>query len=348
MLSDDAAEAVVEAPRPAEEGLFGDFEVDEGDGDGERDSSYGGEVESITTSISDSAIDYKFEHGRRYHAFQDGKYHLPNDDEEIVRLELQHLIWRQCLSNRLHLCPTPNPLRTVLDIGCGTGAWAIDFAEVHPATRVIGVDLSPIQPTAVPPNVEFLVDDITAPWIFDQPFDYIHSRAITIGVRDWGALVAEVWRNLAPGGWVEFQEYHAPFVSDDGTIARCAAFERWNGLLLEAAGKAGVRLDAIVGVPGVLAERGFVNVGRAATKWPVGPWAKGQREKRLGEMVLDDVAGGLEGFSMRMFTKVLGWSREEVMELLEQVSLDMRSGKMHAYLPIDFLWAQKPLDATEE
>lgn len=28
MLSDDAAEAVVEAPRPAEEGLFGDFEVD--------------------------------------------------------------------------------------------------------------------------------------------------------------------------------------------------------------------------------------------------------------------------------------------------------------------------------
>ena len=139
----------------------------------------------------------------------------------------------------------------------------------------------------MPPNVEFLVDDITAPWIFDQPFDYIHSRAITIGVRDWGALVAEVWRNLAPGGWVEFQEYHAPFVSDDGTIARGAAFERWNGLLLEAAGKAGVRLDAIVGVPGVLAERGFVNVGRAATKWPVGPWAKGQREKRLGEMVLD-------------------------------------------------------------
>ncbi len=37
---------------------------------------------------------------------------------------------------------------------------------------------------------------------------------------------------------------------------------------------------------------------------------------------------------MRMFTKVLGWSREEVLELLEQVSLDMRSGKMHAYLPM--------------
>ena len=30
--------------------------------------------------------DYKFEHGRRYHAYQDGKYALPNDDEEITRL----------------------------------------------------------------------------------------------------------------------------------------------------------------------------------------------------------------------------------------------------------------------
>jgi hypothetical protein len=29
---------------------------------------------------------YKFEHGRRYHAYQDGKYALPNDDEEILRL----------------------------------------------------------------------------------------------------------------------------------------------------------------------------------------------------------------------------------------------------------------------
>jgi SAM-dependent methyltransferase len=200
--------------------------------------------------------------------------------------ELQHRIWQLSLNSRLHLCPLPNPLHNVLDIGCGTGAWAIEFAEAHPDTRVIGVDLSPIQPNVVPPNVEFIVDDMTAPWIFDHKFDYIHSRAITIGVKDWELLINEVWRYLEPGGWVEFQEYHAPFLSDDGTIERCPDFERWNMEFLEAARKAGTTLDAILQAPGLLDKRGFVGVDTASTKWPVGPWAKGRREKRIGDLCL--------------------------------------------------------------
>lgn len=36
-----------------------------------------------------------------------------------------------------------------LDIGTGTGIWAIDFADEHPETTVIGTDLSPIQPDSV-------------------------------------------------------------------------------------------------------------------------------------------------------------------------------------------------------
>jgi hypothetical protein len=47
-----------------------------------------------------------------------------------------------------------------------------------------------------------------------------------------------------------------------------------------------------------------------------------------------DVASGLEGLSMRMFTKILGWTHEEVVELIEKVDVDLHSGKMHAYLPM--------------
>ncbi len=36
-----------------------------------------------------------------------------------------------------------------LDIGTGTGIWAIDFADEYPDTTVIGTDLSPIQPDVV-------------------------------------------------------------------------------------------------------------------------------------------------------------------------------------------------------
>ena len=72
------------------------------------------------------------------------------------------------------------------------------------------MDLSSIRPSTVPSNVNFLVSYFTAPCDFDHRFDYIHPRAIAIGVRDWEKLVDEVPRHLEPGGWVEFQECHLP------------------------------------------------------------------------------------------------------------------------------------------
>lgn len=41
---------------------------------------------SFTTSINSSATAYKYENGRRYHAYREEKYALPNDNEEINRL----------------------------------------------------------------------------------------------------------------------------------------------------------------------------------------------------------------------------------------------------------------------
>jgi methylase of polypeptide subunit release factors len=66
------------------------------------------------------------------------------------------------LKQKLHITPVSNPQR-VLDIGTGTGIWAIDFgmnfsflpqnsiltplaATQNPSADVIGTDLSPIQP----------------------------------------------------------------------------------------------------------------------------------------------------------------------------------------------------------
>ncbi|KAK4543141.1 hypothetical protein LTR36_005919 [Oleoguttula mirabilis] len=326
----------------------GDFGVLEVDTDPDRDSALGDDDnESFTTSINSTVTDYKFEHGRRYHAYQDGKYALPNDDAEINRLELQHRIWQLSLSGRLNLAPISPTVRNVLDIGCGTGAWVIEFAEAHPDCRVTGADLSPIQPTLVPPNVEFIVDDITSPWIYMQRFDYIHSRAITVGIADWSGLVEQCWKNLEPGGWVEFQEYHMPVTADDGTMANGPAFQLWNDSLKAATTKVGIHLDAILNVPPTLKQRGFVNLGTAGTKWPIGPWPKGKREKKIGELTEKDLSSAIEGSSLRLFTKVLGWSMEEVQKLVKEVERDIAARRMHSYIPIDFLWAQKPYDAVD-
>jgi cyclopropane fatty-acyl-phospholipid synthase-like methyltransferase len=69
------------------------------------------------------------------------------------------------LSRRLHLAPISSPHR-ILDVGTGTGIWAIDAADKYPSADVVGTDLSPIQPSWVPPNCRFEVDDAERRWIF--------------------------------------------------------------------------------------------------------------------------------------------------------------------------------------
>lgn len=60
----------------------------------------------------------------------------------------------------------------------GAGRWAIEVADDFPRTRVIGMDLSPMQPTDVPHNCEFVVGDLTETLddFDDGSFDLIHSR----------------------------------------------------------------------------------------------------------------------------------------------------------------------------
>ena len=68
------------------------------------------------------------------------------------------------LDNKLYLAPIDEKCRNVIDLGCGTGIWSMDFADAHPSADVLGVDLSPIQPAWVPPNCRFIVDDCTIEW----------------------------------------------------------------------------------------------------------------------------------------------------------------------------------------
>lgn len=50
------------------------------------------------------------------------------------------------LDGELLTAPIPKDPQMILDIGTGTGIWAIDAGEKYPSAKVIGTDLSPIQP----------------------------------------------------------------------------------------------------------------------------------------------------------------------------------------------------------
>ncbi|OBT41954.1 hypothetical protein VE00_07486 [Pseudogymnoascus sp. WSF 3629] len=50
-------------------------------GFGEADSTFG-DNESSTTSLASSVFNYTYENGRRYHAYHNGEYPMPNDAKE--------------------------------------------------------------------------------------------------------------------------------------------------------------------------------------------------------------------------------------------------------------------------
>jgi trans-aconitate methyltransferase len=130
------------------------------------------------------------EHGRRY--LDPTKYPLPNDEREQERLDLLHLQWLESYGG-LVLCPKKR-FHRVLDIGAGTGTWAIEFADTHPEAHVIGVDISPALPESVPPNCEFQVDDLELRWMWRQPFDLIHARMLGACFKNPGSVFKEAFR----------------------------------------------------------------------------------------------------------------------------------------------------------
>ncbi|KAJ3030550.1 hypothetical protein HDV00_008856 [Rhizophlyctis rosea] len=144
----------------------------------------------------------------------DKLYILPNDDEEMDRLHLQHYIM-QLLFKGNFSSPVKQllsqPGRKVLDLGCGSGIWAFETATAFPTCHVTGFDLSPVQPSTVKPqNVDFMVGDLTKlPLPFpDASFDFVDMRFLIFAFRAdfWPTIIQEIVRVVKPGGYVEFLE----------------------------------------------------------------------------------------------------------------------------------------------
>lgn len=169
----------------------GTIVVDQEQLDLESDQGYESDRASFaSTSLSSSVRDYLFENGRRYHRFREGRYNFPNDEPEQDREDMKHQCVKMLCQNQLFFAPIEEgPLQNILDIGTGTGIWAIEMGDQFPSANVLGIDLSPIQPEWVPANVHFVVDDAESDWIYpDNHFDYIHTRHTVMAIKDWPKL----------------------------------------------------------------------------------------------------------------------------------------------------------------
>jgi hypothetical protein len=62
-------------------------------------------------------------------------YHFPNDDPEQDRLDMFHHIILLGCDGKLHLAPIRGDGMRILDIGCGTGIWAIQMGMIIHSRR---------------------------------------------------------------------------------------------------------------------------------------------------------------------------------------------------------------------
>ncbi|KAJ4202469.1 hypothetical protein NW767_005838 [Fusarium falciforme] len=214
----------------------------------------------------------------------------------------------------------------------------------YPGCDVIGTDVSPIQPAWIPPNLKFEIEDCTQDWTFaPNTFDYVHIRYLIGCIPDWNQLFKEAFKAIKPGGYLESFET-APYIeSDDGTVKKDSALDRWGNIFIAASKKTGRTFTVLdEGIQRkAMEEAGFVDIEEWNFKCPINPWPKDPRLKEIGEFGQLFGTQDTEGFIV-FVADMLGWSKEEVQVYIALVRRELRNTKNHAYFRLRSVWGRKP------
>jgi hypothetical protein len=151
---------------------------------------------------------------------------------------------------------------------------------------VIGTDITPIQPTWIPPNVKFEIDDANLDWTWkDNTFDFVHVRGMLGTIIDWPAFYREAFRCCKPGGWMEHQDEAAEWHAHNVEIPEDSAMGQWAKVFSEGGKKFGrtFRLIQDDVQRQCMEAAGFVDIVVKDYQCPIGDWPKDLKQKEVSQ-----------------------------------------------------------------
>ncbi|HLZ57673.1 MAG TPA: class I SAM-dependent methyltransferase [Ktedonosporobacter sp.] len=146
--------------------------------------------------------------------------HDRSSAEELNRLHLQDELVTAGMGGILPEQPDPTLLRSILDIGCGTGGWLIEAAKTFPSlSRLVGVDASPKMISYATAQAQVAgqqerrlqfrqMDALRLLEFPDASFDLVNLRfgASFLRTWEWPRLLGECQRVCRAGGVIRITE----------------------------------------------------------------------------------------------------------------------------------------------
>ncbi|PLB37647.1 class I SAM-dependent methyltransferase [Aspergillus candidus] len=246
--------------------------------------------------------------------------------------ELCHAFFVRSNKGLLHLAPVERPL-CVLDLGCGAGVWATEFAKAYPSCQVLGVDLNPGINARNLPNCQFISADIQNEWTWlpQQKIDLIHIRGLVGFIRSWPDLLRQVHASLAPGGWLEIADLGPHTLSDDGSLSQAQGLLQFDMMSDKMMGIMGQQVGLVTSLGDVMETAGFQDVSETTRKTPLSDWSDDPDMRQMAS-----TSAALHEMDFRMIAgrglqPVLNLPSEQVENVLSGALHDMHNKRIHAY-----------------
>ncbi|KAL3958772.1 hypothetical protein ACCO45_006934 [Purpureocillium lilacinum] len=263
-------------------------------------------------------------HGRYYGNWRPGKYLVPIDAEELNRLDILHKFFLVARDNALSVrsLNIDRPIR-VLDLGTGTGIWAINVCEeTEKIPEVMAVDLNRIQPAFIPLGMKVVQFDIEDPSWNDLLWhcDLVHLRALLGSVHNscWLAVYRNIFQHLTPGtGYLEQVEIDwSPRWDDNSEAPPNSALKEWADRLLAALDLCNRSARVVPReAQRMIEEAGFVDFEQRTIRCYVNPWSPDQKEREAAKWFNLGLRQSLEAMGLMPMVEKLGMTAEQVRDL---------------------------------